>query len=167
MSEAAAQAVRFSITLRPHRSLSRRGFRLLLAVLVTANALIGLPIWLLGAWPVIGFMGVDIALVVYLFRLNYRSARLTETLTLTDRDLIVTRIDPEGLVEETRLDTYWLRIDMDDPPGHESRLTLVSRGNRLVVGRFLTPEERLDVARGLHAAVARIKAQTYDHRWND
>lgn len=167
MSDAATQAVYFSATLVPHRSLSQRGFRLLLAVLVAANLVLGVPIFVLGAWPVIGFMGLDVALVVILFRLNYKSGRLTETLTLTEQDLIVTRIDPEGLTEETRLNAYWLRIDMDDPPEHESRLTLISRGNRLVIGRFLTPDERLEVAQALRAAVARVKTPTYDHRWNE
>jgi uncharacterized membrane protein len=167
MSDAAAQAIHFNATLVPHRSLSRDGFRLLMAVLVAANLALGVPIFVLGAWPVIGFMGLDVALVALLFRLNYRSGRLTETLTLTDSDLIVTRIDPEGLVEATRLDAYWLRIDMDDPPEHESRLTLISRGSRLVVGRFLTPDERLQVAQALRAAVARVKTPTYEHRWTD
>ncbi|TWT14826.1 DUF2244 domain-containing protein [Reyranella sp. CPCC 100927] len=166
MSEAVAQAVHFNATLVPHRSLSRRGFRLLITVLLVANLLIGLPIFLLGAWPVIGFMGLDVALVIVLFRLNYKSGRLTETLTLTDDALIVTRIDPEGLVEESRLDAYWLRVEMDDPPEHESRLTLISRGNRLVVGRFLTPDERLEVAKALRTAIAGVKAPTYDHHWN-
>src|SRR5262249_47648061 len=165
MSDAAAQAVHFSATLVPHRSLSPRGFQLLITVMLAANLVIGLPIYLLGAWPVIGFMGLDVALVVVLFRLNYKSGRLTETLTLTDSDLVVTRVDPEGLVEQTRLDAYWLRVDMDDPPEHESRLTLISRGNRLVIGRFLTPEQRLDTAKALRAARAQFKTPTYDHRW--
>jgi uncharacterized membrane protein len=115
---------------------------------------------------VIGFMGLDIALVFFLFRLNYKSGRLSETLRLTDTELVVTRIDPEGVVEESRLESAWLRVDMDDPPEHESRLTLISRGNRLVVGRFLTPEERLEVAVDLRAALARMKARRFDHDWN-
>jgi uncharacterized membrane protein len=166
MSEAAAQAVHFDATLVPHRSLSRRGFRLLIGALVAANLVIGIPVFLLGAWPVVGFMGLDVALVAILFRLNYRSGRLTETLRLTDSTLTVTRIDPEGLIEETRLDPYWLRIDMDDPPEHDSHLTLISRGTRLVVGRFLTPEERLELAQELRAALVRARTPAYDHRWD-
>ena len=46
---------------------------------------------------------------------------------------------------------------MDDPPEHESQLTLASHGRRLVVGAFLTPEERLELARALGAALARLK----------
>ena len=165
MSEPVPQAVHFDATLLPHRSLPREGFHALIAVLVAANLIIGLPLFLLGAWPVIGFMGLDVALVVFLFRLNYKSGRLSETLRLTDTDLIVTRIDPEGVVEESRLEAAWLRVDMDDPPQHESRLTLISRGTRLVVGRFLTPEERLEVAKELRAALARKASRRFDHNW--
>jgi uncharacterized membrane protein len=165
MSGPAAQAIHFNATLLPHRSLPREGFHALIAALIVANVIIGIPIFLLGAWPVIGFMGVDVALVVFLFRLNYKSGRLSETLQLTDTDLIVTRIDPEGVVEESRLEAAWLRVEMDDPPEHESRLTLVSRGNRLVIGRFLTPGERLEVAVDLRAALARLKARRFDHDW--
>jgi uncharacterized membrane protein len=165
MSEPASQAVHFDATLLPHRSLPREGFHALIAALIAANFILGVPMFMLGAWPVIGFMGLDIALVVFLFRLNYKSGRLSETLKLTDADLIVTRIDPEGVVEESRLEAAWLRVDMDDPPEHESRLTLISRGNRLVVGRFLTPEERLEVAVDLRAALARMKARRFDHEY--
>ncbi|MGE0421455.1 MAG: DUF2244 domain-containing protein [Reyranellaceae bacterium] len=165
MSEPVPQAVHFDATLLPHRSLPREGFHALIAVLVAANLVIGLPLFLLGAWPVIGFMGLDVALVAFLFRLNYKSGRLSETLRLTDTDLIVTRIDPEGVVEESRLEAAWLRVDMDDPPQHESRLTLISRGTRLVVGRFLTPEERLEVAKELRAALARKASRRFDHDW--
>ena len=165
MPEPVPQAVHFDATLLPHRSLPRKGFHALITVLVVANLIIGVPLFLLGAWPLIGFMGLDVALVWFLFRLNYRSGRLSETLKLTDTDLIVTRIDPEGVVEETRLESAWLRVDMDDPPEHESRLTLISRGNRLVVGRFLTPEERLEVANELRAALARMASRRFDHDW--
>ncbi len=165
MSEPVPQAIHFDATLLPHRSLPREGFHALIAVLVAANLVIGLPLFLLGAWPVVGFMGLDIALVAFLFRLNYKSGRLSETLRLTDADLIVTRIDPGGVVEETRLESAWLRVEMDDPPEHDSRLTLISRGNRLVVGRFLTPEERLEVAIELRAALARMTTRRFDHEY--
>lgn len=166
MSEAVPQAVHFDATLLPHRSLPREGFHALIAALIAANLILGVPMFLFGAWPVIGFMGLDIALVILLFRLNYKSGRLSETLRLTDTDLEVVRIDPEGVVETTRLEATWLRVEMDDPPQHESHLTLVSRGNRLVVGRFLTPEERLEVAIDLRAALARLKARQFDHDWS-
>ena len=44
---------------------------------------------------------------------------------------------------------------MDDPPGVKSPLTLSSHGKALEIGSFLTPEERLEVAQALRAALGR------------
>jgi uncharacterized membrane protein len=157
--------VLFDAELVPHRSLSMSGFRILIGVVAAANLMIGLPLWLMGAWPVMGFMGIDVALLAWLFHKSYRSGRLRETLTLTDRELVVGRVSPEGKTRQWRLDAYWLRIEMDDPPRHESRLRLVSRGAWVVVGRFLVPHERLEVAHALRRALARLRERRFAHQW--
>jgi uncharacterized membrane protein len=140
--------VHFSTLLRPHRSLSAEGFRWVMRGAIAANLLIGLPMYLLGAWPVLGFMGLDVWLLYWLFQRSYLDARRSETLTLTDRELIVDRVAPDGEREQHRLDAYWLRVEQGE------RLVLVSRGNRVVVGRFLSPGEREAVGEQLKAALA-------------
>ncbi len=45
---------------------------------------------------------------------------------------------------------------MDDPPRRDSWLTLASHGLSLRIGTFLTPEERLDLARALRARTAAV-----------
>ena len=155
-----AETVHFSTLLRPHRSLSADGFKWLIRVVILANLLVGLPMYFLGAWPVAGFCGLDVALLWWLFNRNYFDARRSETLRLTDRELVVERIGPDGEREEHRLEAYWLRIDLGE------RLVVTSRGNRVVVGRFLAPAERAKVAEELQAAVATLRAPTYDHAWD-
>ena len=140
--------VHFSTLLRPHRSLSAEGFKWVMRGAIAANLLIGLPMYLLGAWPVLGFMGLDVWLLYWLFQRSYLDARRSETLTLTDRELIVDRVAPDGEREQHRLDAYWLRVEQGE------RLVLVSRGNRVVVGRFLSPGEREAVGEQLKAALA-------------
>ena len=54
------------ITLWPYRSLSLQGFRILIAVLASLMSLIGLGFYLIGAWPVVGFLGLEIFIVWYL-----------------------------------------------------------------------------------------------------
>jgi uncharacterized membrane protein len=152
--------VYFSTTLRPHRSLSPEGFKWLIRGVLAANVLIGLPMYLLGAWPVAGFMGIDVWLLWFMFQRSYLDARRRETLTMTDRELIVERRAPDGEREEHRLDAYWLRIEAS-----EERLVLNSRGNRVVVGRFLAPEEREKLADELKAAHARLREPRYEHNW--
>jgi uncharacterized membrane protein len=155
-----AETVHFSTLLRPHRSLSANGFKWLIRVVILANLLVGLPMYWLGAWPVAGFCGLDVALLWWLFNRNYFDARRSETLRLTDRELVVERIGPDGEREEHRLEAYWLRVDLGE------RLVLTSRGNRVVVGRFLAPADRAKVADELQAALAALRAPTYDHAWD-
>ena len=155
-----AETVHFSTLLRPHRSLSPLGFKWLIRLVIAANLLIGLPMYLLGAWPVAGFAGLDVALLWWLFNRNYVDARRSETLRLTDRELVVERIAPDGEREEHRLDAYWLKVELGE------RLAITSRGNRVVVGRFLAPAERRKVADELKAALAAVRAPRYDHPWD-
>jgi uncharacterized membrane protein len=164
MTETPIPAVHFATSLVPHRSLSPEGFRWLIRGAVAANLLIGLPMLLLGAWPVLGFMGLDVWLLWFLFKRSYLDARRSETLLLTDRELIVDRVAPDGEREQHRLDAYWLRVEL---LGKDSeRLVLVSRGNRVVIGRFLAPSERRRVAEQLKAALADMRAPRYAHDWD-
>lgn len=162
MTEAPLPAVHFATSLTPHRSLSADGFRFVMMGAVAANAVIGLPLFLMGAWPVFGFMGLDVFLLWWLFKRSYLDARRSETLLLTDRELVVVRVAPDGEREEHRLDAYWLKVEAT-----EERLVVTSRGNRAVIGRFLGPEERLRVAEQLKAAIADMRAPRYDHAWDE
>ena len=155
-----APAIHFSTSLRPHRSLPPDGFKWLIRGVVVANLVIGLPLYLLGAWPVMGFMGLDVALLWWLFQRNYLDARRSETLVLTDRELVIDRVAPDGEREQHRLDAYWLKVEQGE------RLIVTSRGNRVVIGRFLGPDARREVAEQLQAALARLRSPRYEHDWD-
>ncbi len=154
---AAAEAVAFDATLTPHRSLGPLGFTLLMGFFATVSLAIGIGFLMIGAWPVIGFFGLDVALVWFAFRFSYRSGRMREHLRLSQGLLTVRRILPSGRVREWRFQPYWLRVEMDDPPRHDSQLTLASHGRRLTVGDFLSVPERHDLARALSNALDRLR----------
>ncbi|MSP74944.1 MAG: DUF2244 domain-containing protein [Rhodospirillaceae bacterium] len=154
-------AVHFATSLSPHRSLSPAAFKWVIRGAIAANLAIGVPMLILGAWPVMGFMGLDIWLLWWLFKRSYLDARRSETLVLTDSELLVDRVAPDGEREEHRLDAYWLRLDVT-----EERLVAISKGNRLVLGRFLSPEERLALAERLKAALADMRAPQFRHAWD-
>jgi uncharacterized membrane protein len=147
-------------TLRPHRSLSKRGFVLVMAGVAGGGFLIGTAFFMAGAWPVAGFAGLEILLVYIAFRMNFRDGDRAERLVMTDRGLDILRIAPSGrTTEQTRLEPAWLSVEMDDPPRHESRL-LIRGGHGLVteIGRFLQPEEKVEVAAALREALARYRS---------
>ena len=155
-------AIRFATSLSPHRSLSPEGFKWVIRGAIAANLLIGVPMMVLGAWPVLGFMGLDIWLLWWLFKRSYLDARRSETLLLTDRELLVDRVAPDGEREEHRLDAYWLRLEVT-----EERLIAISKGNRLVLGRFLSPDARLELGERLKAALADMRAPQFRHEWDE
>src|SRR3546814_15540041 len=103
-----------SSDLRPHRSLSPRGFLLLMALICAISFTGGLFFYLMGAWPVIGFMGADVLLIYLAFRINYRSGHLVERLHLTRDSLTVRRIWPGGPSRTREFQPYWQQVVFDE-----------------------------------------------------
>ena len=148
------EPVIFDALLTPHRSLSPRGFVILMAAVCAVSFLAGLAFFLMGAWPVVGFLGLDVLLIYLAFRINYHHGRRYESLVLTRDELTVERVDPWGRAARWRFQPVWLQILMDDPPEHHSQLTLRSHGKSVSIGSFLTPAERLDLAKALRRALS-------------
>jgi uncharacterized membrane protein len=148
------ERVLFDATLRPHRSLSGRG--LLLVTLAFAFAGMAICVWLLlaGAWPAVGFLGLDVALVALALWINMRGARMYERLRLTDTALEIRRVAPDGRAREWRLEPYWLRVEAPQHAEDDTPLALTSHGRKFKLGTFLGPEERLHVGQRLAAALA-------------
>lgn len=149
---------RFRAVLTPHRSLGPKGFMVLMAAVCAVSFATGLFFFLLGAWPVIGFMGLDVALIYVAFRLNFRALRRYETVDLTQDALTVTRVAPSGKSQSWSFNPYWVRISLAPRLGRSSELSLASHGRRLVFASFLSDEEREDFASALSAALASARS---------
>ena len=148
----------FEAVLWPNRSLPNAGFLAVMTVVITVNVTFGMAFFLLGAWPVLGFCGLDILLVWIAFRLSYRQGRLHERVRLSEADLLVSRVLPSGHESRWRLQPYWTRVLIDRPVRHESEVRLQSKGGTLILGSFLSPNERADFAEALGAALAKLRA---------
>lgn len=148
-----ADAATFEAELYPNQPASRRAFIVLMIALSSIAGGLGVAFVLAGAWPVSGFLGLDIVLLYLAFRSCRRAGRRRELIRLDAGGLHVRRIDPDGAATDWRFEPHWVRVRMDDPPRRDSRLTLTAHGHELVIGPFLTPEERLDLARALDRAL--------------
>lgn len=144
----------FDAELTPHRSLSRSGFAIVMSVVGAITTGLGVFFMLQGAWPVFGFLGLDLLLLYVAFRLSYRSGRIVERVRVARDSVSITRDAPGRRRESWTFNPYWLRVHMDDPPRHESQVRLTSHGFALIIGSFLTPEERADFAKALRNALA-------------
>jgi uncharacterized membrane protein len=143
------------LTLRPHRSLSRPGFVVLMGLLCAVSFVAGIAFLAVGAWPVIGFLGVDVLLVWIAFRINYARGRARERLTLHEDRLEIERVDHWGRCERRTLEPYWLRVELEAKGSGAPLVRLASHGRATVVGAFLPTGERAELARILEDALAR------------
>ncbi|MBI5261489.1 MAG: DUF2244 domain-containing protein [Bradyrhizobium sp.] len=151
----AAEPELFSALLTPHRSLSRNGFVLLLVFVSAVSFAAGIAFMVMGAWPVLGFLALDVLAIWWAFRVNFRRARAREEILVTPSHLRLRRISHRGHVVEWALNPLWVKLDVET---HETfgveHLYLVSHGRRISIGSFLAPDEKASFAKALLAALA-------------
>lgn len=148
-------AALFDAVLYPNRSLPNAGFIAVMTVVIGANILFGTYFYAIGAWPVIGFCGLDVFAVWLAFKLSYRQGRLRERVRVTKDEMLVARVLPSGHETRWRLQPYWTRVSIDRPVRHESQVRVTSKGGTLILGAFLSPEERGRFAEALKNALGR------------
>jgi uncharacterized membrane protein len=148
----------FAAVLTPHRSLSPTGFLIFMLVLGGLSFVSGMVFLMAGAWPIFGFFGLDVLLVYWAFRINYRAAYAYEEVTVTATELRLRKVSHHGRVSEWTLNPLWVRLDREEHAefGIE-RLYLVSRGARLSIGSFLGPDEKASLAQALSAALGEAR----------
>jgi uncharacterized membrane protein len=148
----------FSAILTPHRSLSATGFVVVMSLVGGVSFVAGLAFLLMGAWPVFGFFGLDVALIYFAFRANYRAATAFEEISVTASELHVRKVSHRGQVSEWTLNPVWVRLDREvhDEFGIE-RLFLVSHGRRLPIAAFLGPQEKESFAAALATALGEAR----------
>lgn len=150
----------FDAVLTPHRSLSPAGFWLLMAGVCAASFSAGLAFMLQGAWPVLGFFGLDALLIYVAFRVSFRRGRIYEIVTLTRRELLVRKGDARGRETLWRFEPYWLAVSVPDGEGDRAPVFLAASGKRLALGTFLTPDERVEFGSALRGALAEWRGGT-------
>ena len=148
----------FAAILKPNRSASVRAINLVIVLLAGVFFLTGIGFMLIGAWPIMGFLGLEIVLLYLALRWNLLAAGRQETVTLTPAALTVERIDPWGNRTTESLDPAWARVTLDERQG---RLEIRSRGRGIVVGRFLAPEELAEFAETLRGALAKSRSAVF------
>lgn len=153
-SETPWERVFFERILLPHRSLPSAGFHALMLALGAISVAVGIGFVSIGAWPIFGFFGLDVALVYVAFRISYRSARQHETLRLSSDQFTVERVSIRGERRVWQFQPFWLRVILEERNDDSNRLLVTSHGKSLVIGDFLPPPMRRELAGTLRHALA-------------
>lgn len=93
-----AGGLHFDAVLHPRHALGRRGFVLLMSMLSLLGFFAGMGFYISGAWPAIGFLSLDMALIFMAFHFNFRAGRIYETVQLDDSALLIRRYLPDGRI---------------------------------------------------------------------
>ena len=155
----------FDAVLRPNRSLGNKGLLLVLGLATLLCGLGGALFFLAGAWPVTGFLGIDLALLFFALRLSHRSGFLTETVQLRPAILKVSRFSPSGRQMAWSFQPHWLKVEFNHEKKRDSQVILSSKGERLNIGSFLSSKERAELAVALRTALQRCKNVTTHGRY--
>ncbi len=155
----AADAQVFAAEIRPHRSLGPRGVAILLGGFALLSAALSLPFVLVGAWPVVGFFGLDVLLLWLALRSSFAQARAYERIALTHMHLTIQKVTHRGAAREWRFNPLWVRLESEtDEDFGMTRLVVRERHARLDVAHALSPPERAEFAHAFGAALAVAKA---------
>ncbi len=147
----------FALELRPNRSLSRKHFLWMIAGVAAIFLAMGLRFLVLGAWPILPFMAFDLALLWWAMRASYRSGEAVEELRLDGQGLELVRISPLGHRQRTVLEPHWAKVELEEYGDRQNRLWLKSGQRRVPVGSFLSPPERVEIARVIEDGLARFR----------
>lgn len=138
--------------LRPHRSLSLKAFKWMLIAVIGVNLAVAAAFVARGAFPVAGFMGLDVLALWLAFRWNYRDAQAAEYVRVALGRVHVAAVDRDGVATHWVLNPVWARVARD------GRGVLIRDGQgQMRIGAFLSPKECDSFAAALDAALFRAK----------
>ncbi|MTI44388.1 DUF2244 domain-containing protein [Roseibium hamelinense] len=149
----------FSAVLTPYRSLGSNGFVILMACLGIVSFVAGMMFLAIGAWPVFGFFGLDMALIYLAFRLNYASAKAYEEVSVSATEIVIRKVGPGKQQSEYRFNPAWARISLSEVEDEGvTKISLLTRGEKIDLGNFLNPEDRTSFAGAIKQALATARA---------
>jgi len=144
----------FKAVLHPHRSLSQRGFLIMMGFIAIISFAAGMAFYTLGAWPVLGFYGLDVLAIFVAFKLNYRAGTAYELVELSPELLKITRVQPSGQSRSFDFNPYWVKVLVNEWPDGSADLKLALHGREFEFARFLNTDEKKDFAQALRGALA-------------
>lgn len=148
----------FAAELVPHRSLGRKGFRVVLALTGAVCIVYGIFFMVTGAWPIGLFLGLDFLALYIAFRSNYRAAKAREEVTVSRTSLSIRKFSPAGRMVEHRFNPFWarFRVKRHEELGIVS-MHVAGEGRVTDIGSFLNPDDRESFARAFRGALATVR----------
>lgn len=150
------------LTLKPHRSMTRRGFVVFMSVTMVLWTLPLLSVLGTAAlWWMLPFVLLTIAMLWLLIQRNYRDGELCEHLHIDADACHLHRDNPRGPAQDWHCKTYWVHVHMRETNRYIPHyVTLSGNGREVEIGAFLSEDERVSLFDDLERWIGAAKAPT-------
>ncbi|MER0239729.1 DUF2244 domain-containing protein [Fulvimarina sp. MAC8] len=148
----------FEALLTPYRSLGPRGFAVTMTLFGAVCLGAGILFASQGAWPVFGFLGLDVVILYFAFKLSYQAGKAREEVSISRSELAIRKISPHGRVREAHYQPAWTKFHvkrMEDVG--ILRMDVASQGRSTEIGQFLNPDDRESFAKAFGEALGIAK----------
>ncbi|MBN9311301.1 MAG: DUF2244 domain-containing protein [Devosia sp.] len=148
----------FAAKLTPHRSMGRRGLHAVVVVAMLLTIIPGIAFVSMGAWPIVGFMGLGVGLIWWALSAHQRDGRRYEQVTLWPDQLELKQVDGTGKETLTRFNPFFVKLVIDrDYNERTTALHLRTRDRDVELGAFLNPDEKSSFAKAFGTALKRSR----------
>jgi uncharacterized membrane protein len=148
----------FAAKLTPHHSLGRKGFRVVLVLIAVLATIPGIIFFSMGAWPIVGFFGLDIALITWAMWSSQRDGKRYEEVTLWPDQLEIKQVDGVGKETLTRFSPHAVKLVVDrDFNERTTALHLRTRDRDVMLGQFLNQDEKSSFSKAFGTALKRAR----------
>lgn len=144
--------------LRPHRSLSSRGFIMLVTVVAAVNLATSLMFLKLGASLIPPFLGLGVVALVVALLASFRAGRLIERVQVSAGKVKVTYETAKARTVVWESPTAFTRVNtVRDEDDRMTAVVLALSAKRRTVAAALSPKERGEFAKALEDAIWQAK----------
>ena len=147
------------IKIYPNQSLTPKGLLLLMFLITIPASFIGITFFILGAWPVLGFMGLEVLLIYIAFKVLFYKNKFYEHIILDKEKLSIFFKKQNNTITKIELEPTWLQVQIENIYESEDMLTISSHGKKIILAKFLIPEERVKLAKKIRYGLSEWKNQ--------
>lgn len=142
------------ILLRPNQSISWRLSLIFIGFIAITCLSLGVAFAFLGATLILPFAGLEVILVSICFYIVLRKSYCQEVITMTQDKLKIQREigKSEKIWEYFRIWSYLL-VERPKHPWYPAHIFVTSKGERVLVGDFLTEDEKEDLVVSLEVII--------------
>ncbi|WP_411287417.1 DUF2244 domain-containing protein [Phenylobacterium sp.] len=154
-----ARPLYMDAVITPNRSLTERGFIVLISIITVANCASAAVFIAMGASLVPVFLGLDLAAVVVAFLVSFRAARRVERVQVSAREVTITHETPKWSRVIWESPTAFTRVAVDEDDDRVTGVRLALSGRETPVAAALSPGERAEFARALENAILEARRE--------